>query len=90
MERELARDYEVLITAELLPALRAENLSLAVRLANVVQQVRGFGAVKLASHTAARTEWQTLLEVWRGGGGAEHAPPAPQRMIIPVREIRAA
>ncbi|MFN9767237.1 MAG: indolepyruvate ferredoxin oxidoreductase family protein [Pseudomonadota bacterium] len=90
MERELARDYEVLITAELLPALRAENQSHAVRLANVVQQVRGFGAVKLASHTAARTEWQTLLEVWRGGGGAEHAPPAPQRMIIPVREIRAA
>jgi indolepyruvate ferredoxin oxidoreductase len=82
LERRLASDYEALVTRDLLPALKADNLALAVRLAEVVQQVRGFGPVKLANLATARAQWQSLMSVWRGD--AEEAPartPAAGKII---------
>jgi indolepyruvate ferredoxin oxidoreductase len=86
LERQLARDYEALVREELLPALRPDNLALAVRLAEVVQPVRGFGPVKLASLAAARAQWQALLDGWHGR--APVPPPletSTSRRVIPVR-----
>ncbi len=86
LERQLARDYEALITVELLPALRPDNLALAVRLAEVVQQVRGFGPVKLANLATARGHWQALLDAWHGRSPEPAPAQVPQaRRVIPVR-----
>ncbi|MFM8767989.1 MAG: DUF6537 domain-containing protein, partial [Rubrivivax sp.] len=85
LERQLLRDYEVLITQELLPALRADNLALALHLALVVQQVRGFGAVKLANLATARAQWQALLQAWQGRTPEPEDPPPPRRAVIPLK-----
>jgi indolepyruvate ferredoxin oxidoreductase len=86
LERQLARDYEALVREELLPALRPDNLNLAVRLAEVVQQVRGFGPVKLANLVTARAQWKALLDAWHGRTPEPAPAKTPQaRRVIPVR-----
>jgi indolepyruvate ferredoxin oxidoreductase len=90
LERQLALDYEALVLEELLPALRPDNLALAVRLAEVVQQVRGFGPVKLANLVTARAQWHTLLDAWHGRTPEPAPAKTPQaRRVIPVRAERA-
>lgn len=59
MERQLALDYESSIDA-LLGVLSPDTLSDAVRLAEVMQQVRGYGPVKLASVVAAKARERAL------------------------------
>ena len=44
-ERQLIRDYEILV-AELIENLDAENHALAVRIADLPDDIRGFGHVK--------------------------------------------
>jgi indolepyruvate ferredoxin oxidoreductase len=83
LERRLASDYEALVTRDLLPALKADNLALAARLAEVVQQVRGFGPVKLANLATARAQWQSLMSVWSG-----HTEEAPARTPAVGKIIR--
>jgi indolepyruvate ferredoxin oxidoreductase len=83
LERRLASDYEALVTRDLLPALKADNLALAARLAEVVQQVRGFGPVKLANLATARAQWQSLMSVWSG-----HTEEAPARTPAAGKIIR--
>jgi indolepyruvate ferredoxin oxidoreductase len=85
LERKLARDYEELVEKQLLPALKADNLALAVRLAEVVQQVRGFGPVKLANLAKARSEWHDLLEAWQGRAGKPVVSTPLERLVIPLR-----
>jgi len=63
-ERELIREYEAL-TEMLVQGLSPERLDLAVRLASVAEQIRGYGLVKERSVRAARSEWLALLEEWR-------------------------
>ncbi|MEI6025423.1 MAG: indolepyruvate ferredoxin oxidoreductase family protein [Betaproteobacteria bacterium] len=87
LERELAHDYEALVEKQLLPALKADNLALAVRLAEVVQQVRGFGPVKLANLAKARSEWHDLLEAWQGRAGKPVVSTPLERPVIPLRVI---
>ena len=87
LERKLARDYEELVEKQLLPALKADNLALAVRLAEVVQQVRGFGPVKLANLAKARSEWHDLLEAWLGRAGKPVVSTPLERLVIPLRVI---
>jgi indolepyruvate ferredoxin oxidoreductase len=87
LERQLTRDYETLVTEQLLPALKADNLALAVRLAEVVQQVRGFGPVKLANLATARAQWTSLLEVWRGRGTDRPAPTPQARRVISIEKV---
>ena len=87
LERQLTRDYETLVEQQLLPALKADNLALAVRLAEVVQQVRGFGPVKLANLAKVRSEWHDLLEAWRARAGKPVVSTPLERLVIPLRVI---
>ena len=87
LERELARDDEDLVEKQLLPALKADSLALAVRLALVVQQVRGFGAVKLANLATARAQWTSLMDVWRGHGTCLPSPTPRARRIISIEKV---
>jgi indolepyruvate ferredoxin oxidoreductase len=66
MERQLLRDYETLLD-ELIRKLDAGNHGLAVELASLPWQVRGFGHVKQASVERARASEAALLERWRSG-----------------------
>ena len=67
MERALIDDYERRIRA-LLPALDAARLPLAVQIAEVAEQVRGFGHVKERQVKLARAAWDRLDALWRAPG----------------------
>ncbi len=71
LERRLADDYEARIR-ELLPALRADLLDLAVEIAALPEQIRGFDLVKEAHLEAARARERELLAAWRAA--AAEAP----------------
>jgi indolepyruvate ferredoxin oxidoreductase len=63
-ERALIREYEALID-ELLGGLTPENHSLAVKLASVPDDIRGYGHVKDAHLAKARRKQDDLLYQWR-------------------------
>ncbi len=71
-ERRLIEDYRSCI-GELLGVLAAgpdqpgahERYALAVRIARVPEQIRGFGHVKARHQVAADTEWKTLMADFR-------------------------
>jgi indolepyruvate ferredoxin oxidoreductase len=67
MERQMIRDYEVLI-GELLEKLDAGNAAAAVELARLPLQVRGFGYVKLANAENVAAQRDELLATFRAGG----------------------
>ncbi|MBA2672406.1 indolepyruvate ferredoxin oxidoreductase family protein [Ramlibacter sp.] len=64
-ERALIREYRDCI-AGLLPRLDAGNHALAVEIARLPEQIRGYGHVKERNLAAARTRWQELLAQWNG------------------------
>ncbi|MEC9367768.1 MAG: DUF6537 domain-containing protein, partial [Pseudomonadota bacterium] len=69
MERQLIADYEAdldVIAALLTP----RNHARAVELARLPEAIRGFGPVKKASVTAARTRRTTLLDDLKSAGGS--------------------
>jgi len=86
-ERQLARDYETLLTADLLPRLTGDRLPLAVRIAGVVQQVRGFGPVKLAHLATVRAQWSALLDEWHGRSVPGAAAAQPGRRVIEITPV---
>jgi indolepyruvate ferredoxin oxidoreductase len=63
-ERALIREYEGLID-ELLGALAPNNHSLAVKLASIPDDIRGYGHVKDAHLAKARRKQTDLLYQWR-------------------------
>ncbi|MCA0305224.1 MAG: indolepyruvate ferredoxin oxidoreductase family protein [Proteobacteria bacterium] len=63
-ERALIADYERLV-AELLEGLTAERHALAVRLAAVPDEIRGYGHVKEAAMARAAQKQASLLAEWR-------------------------
>jgi indolepyruvate ferredoxin oxidoreductase len=63
-ERALIREYEGLID-ELLGGLAPENHSLAVKLASIPDDIRGYGHVKDAHLAKARRKQEDLLYQWR-------------------------
>jgi indolepyruvate ferredoxin oxidoreductase len=65
LERQLARDYEALID-EVLASLTADKLALAVAIAKVPENIRGYGHVKLANLASAKGRWRELLDRYRG------------------------
>jgi indolepyruvate ferredoxin oxidoreductase len=71
LERGLIREYEGLID-ELLGGLTALNHSLAVKLASIPDDIRGYGHVKDAHLAKARRKQLDLLAQWR------HPPALPQ------------
>jgi indolepyruvate ferredoxin oxidoreductase len=66
MERALITEYETCIT-ELLKSLTAERLALAIEIARIPEDIRGYGHVKARHLATARPKWETLMARWRSG-----------------------
>ena len=65
-ERQLIADYEALV-AELIERLGHDSHALAVELARLPEQIRGYGHVKAKSIDATRTKQTELLSAFRSG-----------------------
>ncbi|MDZ5460499.1 indolepyruvate ferredoxin oxidoreductase family protein [Azohydromonas lata] len=63
-ERALIEEYRACIE-ELLGGLTAGRLALAVQIARIPQQIRGYGHVKARHLAQARQEWDALMRQWR-------------------------
>ncbi len=63
-ERALINDYQHSID-ELLRALTGQNLSLAVEIASLPEDIRGYGHIKARHLAAVRPKWQDLMARWR-------------------------
>jgi indolepyruvate ferredoxin oxidoreductase len=57
----------------LLATLSAERLALAVEIARLPEDIRGYGHVKARHLAAARAKWQVLMAQWRGHAGVRAA-----------------
>jgi indolepyruvate ferredoxin oxidoreductase len=66
MERALIARYEATV-AELLQSLDDGNRALAVEIARLPEDVRGFGHVKLRHLKAVEPRWDALMKRWRDG-----------------------
>ena len=64
-ERALIGEYEQLVD-ELLGKLSAENHALAIEMARLPEEIRGFGHVKERNLAATRAKWAELLARLRG------------------------
>ena len=63
-ERQLSQDYERIVD-ELLSKLTPDNHALAVQIASIPEDIRGYGHVKARHLEAAKTKEAKLLEAWR-------------------------
>jgi indolepyruvate ferredoxin oxidoreductase len=63
-ERALIGEYRAAIE-ELLGTLSTERLPLALDIARIPEDIRGYGHVKERHLKAARTKWQGLMALWR-------------------------
>ncbi|MFM7504985.1 MAG: indolepyruvate ferredoxin oxidoreductase family protein, partial [Rubrivivax sp.] len=66
MERALIARYEATVN-ELLKSLDAGNRALAVEIARLPEDIRGFGHVKLRHVKAVEPRWDALMKRWRDG-----------------------
>ena len=64
MERQLIVDYMTHVD-ELLAKLSRENLTLAVQIASIPEQIRGYGHIKEANMAKAAAVREKLLTAWR-------------------------
>ena len=64
MERDLISEYEQTV-AELLQTLDHERYSLAIEIAGLPEQVRGYGYIKTENVARTRAKLQSLWECWR-------------------------
>jgi indolepyruvate ferredoxin oxidoreductase len=71
-ERALIGEYRALLD-ELVAGLNAANHDTAVALANLPDDIRGFGHVKENNLKAVRARWQKLLEQFRHPETAQRA-----------------
>jgi len=65
MERALIADYEAVVR-ELATVLCPDNHALAVELASLPEQIRGFGHIKMRNVEKAKAREADLLAMWRG------------------------
>ena len=70
MERALIAEYRSCIE-ELLARLDADRLALAVEIASIPEDIRGFGHVKERHLQTARAKWERLMAQWRQGDSAQ-------------------
>jgi indolepyruvate ferredoxin oxidoreductase len=63
-ERALIGEFRRSVEA-LLPALSAQNLDLALEIARLPQEIRGYGHVKARNLAATRPQWERLMAQWR-------------------------
>ncbi|HEY6086589.1 MAG TPA: indolepyruvate ferredoxin oxidoreductase family protein [Burkholderiaceae bacterium] len=71
-ERALIGEYRATIE-ELLATLSAERLPLAVEIARLPEDIRGYGHVKARHLAAARAKWEGLMAQWRNPSGSRVA-----------------
>jgi indolepyruvate ferredoxin oxidoreductase len=71
-ERALIGEYRASID-ELLQGLSLDNLALAVEIASIPQDIRGYGHVKERHLATARTKWDALMVRWRSQGSQQKA-----------------
>jgi indolepyruvate ferredoxin oxidoreductase len=71
-ERALIGEYRTSID-ELLSTLSADKLALAVEIARIPEEIRGYGHVKARHLKAARTKWSGLTARWRNTAQARAA-----------------
>jgi indolepyruvate ferredoxin oxidoreductase len=71
-ERALITEYRASVE-EMLKTLSTENRALAVDIARIPEDIRGYGHVKERHLKAARMKWQALLQRWRGGDALKKA-----------------
>ena len=64
MERQLIADYRASIE-EVLRGLSAGNHALALDIARLPEQIKGFGHVKERNVRAVRSRWDGLMAQWR-------------------------
>jgi indolepyruvate ferredoxin oxidoreductase len=83
LERQLARDYEALID-DVLSSLTSDKHALAVAIAKVPENIRGYGHVKLANLASAKGRWGELQDRFRG-----RAAPGSRTIPIAAGEHRA-
>ena len=69
-ERAQIAEYEALVD-EVLTRLSADNHAVAVELARLPQEIRGFGHIRAATLAAAKTRWTSLLSRLRGQSTAQ-------------------
>ena len=67
-ERALIAEYRASME-EVVAALSASNHALALDIARVPEQIKGYGHVKARNLVAARTHWQVLMLKWRDPQG---------------------
>ncbi|WP_192802887.1 DUF6537 domain-containing protein, partial [Streptococcus agalactiae] len=72
MERALIGRYKDTVE-ELLAGLNAGNLALAVEIARLPEQIRGYGHVKERHLQTVLPRWDALMTQWRGGGAVSKA-----------------
>ena len=71
-ERALIGEYRAAIE-EVMGALRADNHEVALEIASLPEQIRGYGHVKDRNLAAARTRWSELMARWRNPQGQRAA-----------------
>ena len=71
-ERALMADYRAAME-EVLRQLTADKHALALEIARLPEQIKGFGHVKARNLALARRQWAELLGRWRGAS-TESAP----------------
>ncbi|PND38174.1 pyruvate ferredoxin oxidoreductase [Paucibacter aquatile] len=87
MERQLIQDYEALVD-ELLAGLTADKLDVALQLARLPEQIRGYGHVKHANVVTARAKQKALLDRFHGRvQEAAVAMPVPAARVKGVAEL---
>jgi indolepyruvate ferredoxin oxidoreductase len=69
-ERALIGEYRAAID-ELLAGLATARLPLALEIARIPEEIRGYGHVKERHLKAARAKWARLTAQWRGPGATE-------------------
>ena len=76
-ERALIEAYSASLE-EVMAGLNADNHALAVEIARIPEQIRGFGHVKERHLAPARQQWDALMARWRGArAGAAAGAPVP-------------
>ena len=72
MERQLISEYEGLVE-EILGGLTVDNHALAIEIASLPEQIRGYGHVKERNVEAVRAQQQHLLSIYRNPSPHAHA-----------------
>jgi len=74
-ERALIDEYKTSIDEVLRGGLTGgERLTLAVEIARIPEEIRGYGHVKARHLAAARGKWRGLMQQWRAGSAAAASP----------------